>query len=187
MARSAELSYPVNGPGPILVGVDGSSTARLALRWALQEALAHDRAVTAICTYAIPALALTAPVPTMDPGYETELAQACSETLAIEVAEASRGLAPLKVETKVVEGSAARVLIDASHKASMLVVGSRGHGGFAGLLLGSVSQQCAAHAGCPVVVMRPRAGDDKSPSLEPKSGHKRDPKSSRRVSRKKAK
>ena len=57
------------------------------------------------------------------------------------------------VERRVVEGAAASVLVDESRDAELLVVGSRGHGGFAGLLLGSVSQQCAHHATCPVVII----------------------------------
>ena len=55
----------------------------------------------------------------------------------------------------VVEGNAADALVDISDGADMLVVGSRGHGGFAGLLLGSISSQCSHHAGCPLVIIRP--------------------------------
>lgn len=187
MPKSADVSVPVDPQGRIVVGVDGSPTARLALRWALQEGLAHGRAVTAVCTYEIPAIALTAPVPTMDPGFESELAKACTETLEAELAEASSGLTPGAVELRVVEGSAARVLIDASHQAALLVLGSRGHGGFVGLLLGSVSQQCVAHAGCPVVVMRSRPGADELLTPELKATPKRARKSSRRGARKKAK
>ena len=59
-----------------------------------------------------------------------------------------------EIERVVVEGSAAQALIDAVGEADVLVVGSRGHGGFTNLLLGSVSQQCAQHAPCPVVIVR---------------------------------
>ena len=61
------------------------------------------------------------------------------------------------IERRVVEGAPATVLVDESRQADLLVVGSRGHGGFAGLLLGSVSQQCAHHAACPVVIVHATA------------------------------
>jgi len=59
----------------------------------------------------------------------------------------------VEIERRVVEGRPAAVLVNESQGADLLVVGSRGHGGFAGLLLGSVSQQCAHHAACPVVIV----------------------------------
>jgi len=62
----------------------------------------------------------------------------------------------MEVERRVVQGRAAAALVDESRDADLLVVGSRGHGGFAGLLLGSVSQQCAHHAACPVVIVHRR-------------------------------
>jgi nucleotide-binding universal stress UspA family protein len=74
-------------------------------------------------------------------------------TAALRQAQAAQ----LTVESRLERGSAAAVLVAASGGATLLVVGSRGRGGFAGLLLGSVSQQCASHARCPVVIVR--AGD----------------------------
>jgi nucleotide-binding universal stress UspA family protein len=61
------------------------------------------------------------------------------------------------IERRVSEGAPATVLVDESRQADLLVVGSRGHGGFAGLLLGSVSQQCSHHAACPVVIVHASA------------------------------
>ena len=84
-----------------------------------------------------------------------ELADYTRDTLTLAVPEATAGHPAVKVEARVTEGPAAEALIDASQRASVLVVGSRGHGGFVGLLLGSVSQQCVTHAHCPVMVMRP--------------------------------
>jgi nucleotide-binding universal stress UspA family protein len=63
----------------------------------------------------------------------------------------------VRVHARVVEGNAARVLLDAADGAKLLVVGSRGHGGFTEALLGSVSQHCVQHATCPVVVIRNQA------------------------------
>jgi nucleotide-binding universal stress UspA family protein len=70
-----------------------------------------------------------------------------------EVADEAEGI---EIEKTLVEGRAASVLVSESRDADLLVVGSRGHGGFAGLLLGSVSQECAAHAACPVVIVHER-------------------------------
>jgi nucleotide-binding universal stress UspA family protein len=74
------------------------------------------------------------------------------------VREAIPDAGDVEIERRVIEGAAAAVLVEESRGADLLVVGSRGHGGFAQLLLGSVSQQCAHHAECPVVIVRPRAG-----------------------------
>jgi nucleotide-binding universal stress UspA family protein len=73
------------------------------------------------------------------------------------IAEIARDADGVEIESKVVEGGAAEVLVEAVGGDDLLVVGSRGHGGFAGLLLGSVSQQCAQHAPCPVVIVRAAA------------------------------
>jgi nucleotide-binding universal stress UspA family protein len=73
--------------------------------------------------------------------------------------------APVKVSSTVREGNAAQVLLEASHDADLLVVGSRGHGGFTEALLGSVSQACAHHARCPVVIVREPDGAH-SPATE---------------------
>jgi nucleotide-binding universal stress UspA family protein len=72
-----------------------------------------------------------------------------------EVVPHSNGVA---IERRVAEGAPAAVLVDESRRADLLVVGSRGHGGFTGLLLGSVSQQCAHHASCPVVIVHRDTG-----------------------------
>ena len=74
-----------------------------------------------------------------------------------ELDEVAAETAGLDIERTVVEGSAATALLEAAQGADLLVVGSRGRGGFAGLLLGSVSQQCAHHASCPVVIVRASA------------------------------
>jgi len=80
-----------------------------------------------------------------------------SELLERVIAEvATEGDRDVEISRSVVEGSAASALVAAAESADLLVIGSRGLGGFRGLLLGSVSQQCAHHASCPVVIVRGR-------------------------------
>jgi len=150
-------------PGRIVVGVDGSDGAIAALRWALEEASRRAASVDAIHGWEYPYVADVTGMAAYTVG-RGELEQAAGETLdrALELA----GPAPqgVRVERILGHGGAARVLLDAAKGADLLVVGARGHGGFAGLLLGSVSHQCAHHAPCPVVVVPPtsvaRTGTD---------------------------
>lgn len=134
----------------VVVGVDGSANAARALHWALDEAYAHGCRVLLVHGVEIG----TAAASPYGSGVVLEqLEEAGREVLshAVEVARA----AGVPAETRLEVGSAAHALIEASREAEMLVVGSRGHGGFAGLLLGSVSSACVHHAHCPVVVVRP--------------------------------
>jgi nucleotide-binding universal stress UspA family protein len=138
--------------GPIVVGVDGSPEAAAALRWALDEARLRGTTVEAVRAWMFPMAdaihAAAADVLVRD------IAQASEEQLDRAVDDVA-GLDPgVKIERRVVEGPPARVLAEAAVGAELLVVGSRGRGGFAGLLLGSVAQQCVHHAPCPVVVIR---------------------------------
>ncbi len=87
------------------------------------------------------------------------LRQTAQERLDGFVAEVAAESPEVELERIALDGPAAKVLVDAADDAELLVVGSRGHGGFAGLLLGSVSQQCAHHAQCPVVIVRGPAQD----------------------------
>jgi len=88
---------------------------------------------------------------------DIDFEQIAAEVLADVIAEASSPAERVTITSRVVEGYAARVVLDASAGADLLVVGSRGHGGFAEALLGSVGQHCVHHATCPVVVVRNRA------------------------------
>ena len=90
------------------------------------------------------------PMPVMDVNWQ-ELAE---QVVTDAVGAASRSAGDVEIGYTVVEGNAAQVLLDASAGAELLVVGSRGHGGFAEALLGSVGQHCVHHATCPVVVIR---------------------------------
>jgi nucleotide-binding universal stress UspA family protein len=132
----------------IVVGVDGSPTSKAALAWAVGQAELTGAVVEAVIAWEYSdayGLGLTTGV-----DFENIAATVAADAIA-EVT--GRGTA-VKIQTRVEEGHPARVLIDASAGADLLVVGSRGHGGFAGALLGSVSQHCIQHAACPVVVIR---------------------------------
>lgn len=141
----------------IVVGVDGSGPSIDALRWAIAEAAAHHATVEAVITWSFPIMAADGlsggMVTAFNPAEIEDSARQALET-AIETA-CPDGDARKAIERKVVEGGAGHALVDASKGADLLVVGSRGHGGFAGLLLGSVSTQCVHHAHCPVTVVRP--------------------------------
>jgi nucleotide-binding universal stress UspA family protein len=134
----------------IVVGVDGSEPSKAALRWALDEA--RLRGATLRVVYAWSLRYVTAAGIAV-PGVDPEQVRADGE----EMLDSLLGELPvdgLDVERVAIEGGPASVLVEAAEGAELLVVGSRGHGGFAGLLLGSVSQQCAHHAPCPVVIVR---------------------------------
>jgi len=134
----------------IVVGVDGSEPSRRALRWAARQATLTGAGLNVVTTWEFPATYGWAPPypPGFDPEGDTR--RAAQQTVD-EVLGASPGV---PVELTVVEGHPAPVLVEKSEGAELVVVGSRGHGAFAGLLLGSVSEHCAAHALCPVVVVR---------------------------------
>ncbi|MHB1527088.1 MAG: universal stress protein [Candidatus Dormibacteria bacterium] len=139
----------------VVVGVDGSEGSRRALHWALEEASLRQLQVQAIGVVQIHLVALSVPgYPYADETYVNDLIENVRQMVTAEVAVAKVGFeVPVTVEA--VMGSPAEVLVEASADARMLVVGSRGHGGFTGLLLGSVSQECASHAFVPVLVVRP--------------------------------
>ena len=137
----------------IVVGVDESSGAAEALRWAIAEARLRDAPLRAIHAYPYWAAQI---------GYYGELGLGIAEMRSAADGVLARALARLgaeaegvEIERRIVPGQPADVLVAAATPDDLLVVGSRGHGGFAGLLLGSVSQRCVHHARCPVVVVRP--------------------------------
>lgn len=137
----------------IVVGVDGSQGARRALEWAVSEAKLRDAHVVVVHAWLEPAAVAVGSVITAG-GVEPEVFEDAARRTVTDLLAAvdTTGLAQ-GIETHVVAGAPARALIDASQGADLLVVGSRGHGGFTGLLLGSVSQQVAHHATCPVVII----------------------------------
>lgn len=139
----------------IVVGVDGSDSSRTALEWAYDEATHHGASLTVVSTWHPPALPMTPPYGSIPP--EDYGGQPRRDALDL-LERFTAALVPrepaVDVRTSVEEGNPAKVLIERSKDADLLVVGSRGHGGFKGMLLGSVSQHLVAHSECPVVVVR---------------------------------
>ncbi len=142
-------SDSVAGPGVVVVGVDGSDASKDALRWAVRYARLAGASVDAVLAWQLPATYGWAPV-LAGVDLEGDARKALEETVD-EVFGPDR---PVALRTSVVQGSPAPVLLGAADGADLLVVGSRGHGAFAGMLLGSVSEHCVHHARCPVVVVR---------------------------------
>jgi nucleotide-binding universal stress UspA family protein len=142
--------------GVIVVGVDHSAGSKPALRFALEEARLRQATLRVVHAWQfgyIGATGLEGALPAV--GGELEdfrrAAEAAVDETLRDVGADTDGVA---IERRVDQGTAAAVLVEESRGADLLVVGSRGHGGFAQLLLGSVSQQCALHAFCPVVIVR---------------------------------
>ena len=142
----------------VVVGVDQSEGAKAALVFAHEEAQLRGAALVAVHAWQFGYVGYSGfegAVPTLG-GDIDKLREAAGATLEAMIREALPEPGDVTIERRVVEGAAGAVLVEESHNADLLVVGSRGHGGFAQLLLGSVSQQCAHHAACPVVIVRPK-------------------------------
>jgi len=135
----------------IVVGVDGSEPSRRALDWALDEARRRQCTVDAVHAWQAPHL-VGYPYAGTEPGPVT-YEQAAKETLDHAVDGADTSGLPAPVSRVLVMGHPAEAILDQTKGADLLVVGSRGLGGFRGLLLGSVSQQIAHHSPCPVVIV----------------------------------
>jgi nucleotide-binding universal stress UspA family protein len=151
-----------DGVAALVVGVDGSAGAAAALRWAVAEARLRKAPLRAVhaWTYGysgMPVGGLGAAggfVSYASPGISPQDLQRGAENLLEKaIGEVAGGVEGVEIDRQVVEGAAAKTLLGVAATGDLLVVGSRGHGGFVGLLLGSVSQQCVHHAPCPVVVV----------------------------------
>ena len=132
----------------IVVGVDGSPESRSALRWAARIAAAIDARIEAVIVWEFVSSYGWSSLPPLSPPHpelEDQLARIVTDVFGEQ--------APAGLTRRVLEGSAASCLIAEGKDAQLIVVGSRGHGGFAGLLLGSVSAKVAEHANCPVLVV----------------------------------
>jgi nucleotide-binding universal stress UspA family protein len=144
------------GPVPprIVVGVDGSENSMDALEWAVREARQTGAVVEVVSAWIYPA-PLVAP---MLFGM-AEYAAAGASHAEQAVRRAGEVAPDVVVKATVIEMPPAQALLEAGRGADLLVVGSRGLGGFKGLFLGSVSQQCALHAPCPVLIVPPAMRD----------------------------
>lgn len=137
-------------PEKIVAGIDGSAASLEALDWAAWQAALTHSPLEIVMTWDWPVTyGWAVPFP---PEFNPE------ESVRTTLEEAAAGLRAkypdLKITTRVVQGHPAPALVEASKAAKLLVVGSRGHGEFVGMLLGSVGEHCAAHAHCPVLVHR---------------------------------
>ncbi len=140
----------------VVVGIDQSAGAKAALRFAFDEArLRHAtlRVVHVSQSGYTGAVGLTGSYPLLAADIKG-LRDSAEASLEATLRETIPDSGDVQIETRVVEGRPAAVLVDESRGADLLVVGSRGHGGFSELLLGSVSHQCAQHAECPTLIVR---------------------------------
>ena len=142
--------------GVVVVGVDHSAGAKAALRFALEEARLRQATLRVVHAWQygyIGATGLEGALPAMG-GELEDFRRGAEAALEETLRDAGAEKDGVAIERRVDQGAAAAVLVEESRGADLLVVGSRGHGGFAQLLLGSVSLQCAQHAFCPVVIVR---------------------------------
>jgi len=137
----------------IVVGVDGSANSKKALAWAAAEATHHNADLTVVNVWEHTLMPPAGSVSVSERLVPDE-SQQSHEGLLNEIKEVLGENPPMLVLPKVEQGNPAKVLIEQSAQAQLLVVGTRGHGGFRGLVLGSVSQHVAAYAKCPVTVVR---------------------------------
>ena len=137
-------------PERIVVGVDGSKPSRDALAWAARQAALTSAPLTVITTWSFPT-SYGYPVawPT-----DVDFAADAKSELEASIHDVLGPDPSVRVTASVVEGHPSLVLVDASKSAALIVVGSRGHGEFTGMLLGSVGEFVSTHAHCPVVIIR---------------------------------
>lgn len=142
----------------IVVGVDGSEHSVDALRWAATEAQLRGDTLKVVASFATPIMSTGYEVAAPDP---SDLAAASNTMLgaAIDTIREEGLLDGVDLVTEALEGHAGEQLIRLSEDADLLVVGARGHGGFLGLLMGSVTTYVVNHALCPVVVVRTASED----------------------------
>ena len=141
--------------GGVVVGVDSSASAARALEFAAEEARRRQAVLHVVRAWSIRTAPRPADVPaSVVPSMEQFQEAVRADTERI-VAERVPDRATLDLRIHIVHSPSPQALLSASRGADLLVVGHRGRGGFAGLMLGSVAEQCVRHAACPVLVVRP--------------------------------
>lgn len=147
---------PLVKGGRIVVGVDDSPDAAIALRWALREAIVREATLEVVHAWQPPMSALPFGGTFMVPVDEAEIDQAARDNLdkVVDAALAELEIAPPEVVRTALPGSAALTLVDVAEDADLLVIGSHGYTGLRRLLLGSVASAVVQHSVCPVVVIR---------------------------------
>jgi len=151
--------------GSVVVGVDGSESSVASLRWAAEEAAIRNETLRIVTVWSTPVVSM--PAPTVGYFIDPALFEADGERIvqdAIASVRADMGDRAPEITTAVLQGLPITQLLEASNDASLLVLGSRGRGGFASLLLGSVALGCTHHAKIPVAVIHhpdvlPGSGD----------------------------
>ncbi|WP_405362019.1 universal stress protein [Kitasatospora sp. NBC_00085] len=134
----------------IVVGVDGSPSSIDALSWAVDQARTRGAVIEAVAAWQHPvSTGWTVPIEA-----DEDLATITRKVLDDAIVQATGSARTVEIRPRVVQGGTVSSLLEAARGADLLVVGSRGHGGFVGALLGSVSGHCVQHAPCPVVVVR---------------------------------
>jgi nucleotide-binding universal stress UspA family protein len=147
---------------PVVVGVDPSASGRLAVRFAFEQAASRDVALIGVRAWHAPMFALDRPH-ALD-GEELDRFESVErELLNRLLSEVSVAFPDVPVERRLVASPAAAAVLAQAEHAQLVVVGSRGHGGFAGALLGSVSRQVLHHARCPVAIVREVHAAGRSP------------------------
>jgi len=137
-----------NGKFKILVGVDGSEQSKAAMDWAIEEAKLRRGEIVALTAWNFPYIS-----DGLGQAWDYDIFRKDAQTIL--QAELERVKDPdVEVSGRVVEGNPAVALVEASRDADLVAVGSRGHGGFTGMMLGSVSHQTIHRAHCPVLVIR---------------------------------
>ena len=138
----------------IVVGVDGSKESRQALDWACDQAGPDGKEVLVVSVWSEPMVPVDLPNGAYPWGVATDPVRDLRRMLLDVMSEAQRRYPGVRMRAEISSGHAAQQLIKLSERADQVVVGARGHGGFTGMLIGSVSQHVLAHSTCTVVVVR---------------------------------